>query len=342
MKRVLGHALAALSCLALGTAVVAQPAAQEVKAPKIESVALAAPVKAAFKYAKGDAEKYVIRTKGQGHINVEFGGTPMEIGMAMVMSMDLPVKCVDTEKGSKLEVTCEHLTMDMDTDVPTGAVKVTVRDKNIRATMGETVIVDTANGQGGEFAAGMAAQAKLIGQKFTMLISPTGKVIGKPEGDPTMAKSLLQGTSGGLFGVVLPDSGELKTGDTWTTDLSIATLDAIQLKTPAVMKAKYTVAGGATVDGVSCVDIQFEIAAKIKDLQAEASQAGQNVNMDKANMAVAMKGHAYFDPATGRVVYNTATGTVEVTGDFDAAGVGSGKLAVNMNISTSSTRSIPK
>lgn len=338
MNRVLGQALAVLSCLGLGSAVIAQQAAQEVKAPKIESVALASPVKAVMRYAKGDAEKYVIRTKGQGHINVEFGGTPMEIGMAMVMSMDLPVKCVDTEKGSKLEVTCEHLTMDMDTDVPTGAVKVTVRDKNIRATMGETVIVDTANGQGGEFAAGMAAQSKMIGQKFTMLLGPTGKIIGKPEGDGTMAKSLLQGANGGMFGVVLPDSGELKTGDTWTSDLSISSLDAIQLKTPAVMKAKYTVVGGATVDGVSCVDISFDVTAKIKDLQAEAAQAGQNVNMDKANMAIAMKGHAYYDPATGRIVYNAGAGTVEVTGDFNAAGVGSGKLGLTMNISTSSTR----
>lgn len=338
MNRLLCPVLIAYSCLALGSMVAAQPSPQPVRSPRIEPAALPASPKVALKYSPGESERHLVKTKIQARATAEVGGAPMSFDIGSTSSLDLSVNCPEGAGPMKLAIKCDHVARDLDLSTPSGVVKVTVRDRNVHATLGDHVIADTASGQGAEAAANLGGNIGLVGKGLVTTILATGTTTGKLEGDAALGQLVLQGISPGPFGAVLPASGAVKAGDTWTADLPIATLELAKFKSPITAKATYTVAGGATVDGVACVDIVVAIAAKLQGVPVDVLPPLVSPTLEKADVSIAMKGHSYYDPAAGKVVHASTMGTVEFSGAFSTGAAGSGKVAVTLNVSASSSR----
>ncbi|NLI00823.1 MAG: hypothetical protein GX446_15180 [Chthonomonadales bacterium] len=325
MMRRIAPALALLMAMAAG--------AQTAKAPKIEKADFKDPGKVAYRFAKGQTESYLTETVTDTKTAVQVMGQEMNINAKGTTRQYMTIKVLDDAVPTKAEVSTEHMQMKQSVDGGMFAMEITVDDKKIKATMGDQVLVDSEGGVSNPMIEQFTTGLEVLGKKAIVLIEPDGRIGSKIEGDPEAAKYLRNLPDQTVFAIVWKQLEGLKPGDTWDIESELRTMQQLELAKPIKLKTTYKVVGGASVDGVECIEIESRSVVKATDVEAITKQAGQEMKMKLASMAWEMTGRAFYDPAKNRSVYGTTKGTVEIEGsmDVDQAGKTDVKVIVDLN-----------
>ncbi|MBM3492834.1 MAG: hypothetical protein FJX72_00715 [Armatimonadetes bacterium] len=329
------------SLTVLAILLAAAASAQPAKGPKIEPADFKDPGKVAYKFTKGQVETWVSETTTNTKTAVSLAGQEMNIAAKGTIRQLSTLKALDDSVPTKVEFVTDHVKMNMSVDAGMFAADITVDDKKVKATSGDQVLVDSEAGVSNPMIEQFVEGVQHLGKKAIVLITPEGRNGDKVEGDAEAVKHIKALPDQTLLPVFWKQLEGLKVGDTWETESEMRSMQQMELLKPIKIKTTYKVLGGAKVDGVQCVEIEFRSAIKATNLEGTTKQAGQEMKMKIGSMAWDMVGKAYYDPAKNRPIYAVTKGSVEIEAAMEIPNAGETDVKVVVDLNATVTHNAP-